>query len=406
MNAQLKPIKSEDDYADAIELMDRVFGAVEGTPEADLRDVLAVLIEDYEDKHYEIDVPDPITALKFRMEQAGLTQNDLVPLLGSRSKVSEVLSGKRNLSLRMIRALHHHLGIPAEVLISDGESYDTASYPEFDFEAFPVQEMAANGAFKGYEVEDVQEHAEECIRFLIDKIGGMNLIPAGLFRKSQSTRLNANLCFPALQGWSLHVLAKAMEADLDKSYRKESITSEFLETLVHLSFLDDGPRIAQDFLAKHGVILVIVPHLKKTYLDGAAFITQDGQPIVGLTLRYDRIDNFWFTLLHEIGHLVKHLSKGSFIADDMSLRGTDGDSEIESEADSFAEAALLPVDFDLDRRERVSQLDVLRYATEHSLHPAIIAGRIQYRKNNYRIFSNLVGRGEVGGCFKGFPDFD
>jgi len=227
----------------------------------------------------------------------------------------------------------------------------------------------------------------------------MKLIPAGLFRKSQSTRLNANLSLPALQGWSLHVLAKAMEADLEKPYRKESITPEFLETLVHLSILDLGPRIARDFLAKHGIILVIVPHLKKTYLDGAAFIIQDGRSIVGLTLRHDRIDNFWFTLLHEIGHLANHLSKGSYIADDMSLRGTDEDSEVESKADSFAETALLPDDFDLDVRERVSRLDVLRYATEHSLHPAIVAGRIQYSKNNYRIFSNLVGRGEVSGCF-------
>lgn len=400
MNAQLKPIRNEEDYEKALEVMNQVFDAEEGTPEADVRDVLAVLIEDYEDKHYEIDVPDPITALKFRMEQAGLTQKDLVPLLGSRSKVSEVLSGKRELSLRMIRALHSHLGIPAEVLISDGESYDTASYAEFDFEAFPVQEMAANGAFEGYEVEDVQENAEECIRFLINKIGGMKLIPAGLFRKSQSTRLNANLSLPALQGWSLHVLSRATEIDPDQSFRKENITPEFLETLVHLSILDEGPRIARDFLAKHGIILVVVPHLKKTYLDGAAFITQDGRPIVGLTLRYDRIDNFWFTLLHEIGHLVNHLSEGSYIADDMSLRGTDEDSEIESEADLFAETALLPSDFDLDGRARVSQLDVLRFATEHSLHPAIIAGRIQFKKNNYRIFSNLVGRGEASGCFK------
>lgn len=400
MNAQLKPIRSEEDYEKALELMDHVFDAEEGTPEADVRDVLAVLIEDFEDKHYEIDVPDPISALKFRMEQAGLTQKDLVPLLGSRAKVSEVLSGKRDLSLRMIRALHSHLGIPAEVLISDGESYDSASYPDFDFEEFPVKEMAAYGTFKGYEEEDVQEHAEECVRFLIDKIGGMKMIPAGLFRKSQSTRVNANLSLPALQGWSLHVLSKAMEAKLDKSFRKERITVEFLETLVHLSILDEGPRIARDFLAKHGIVLVIAPDLKKTYLDGAAFITREGRAIVGLTLRYDRIDNFWFTLLHEIGHLKKHLLEGSYIADDMSLRGTDEDDEVESEADSFAEAALFPSDFDLDVREKVSRSEVLRYASDHSLHPAIIAGRIQYKKNNYRIFSNLVGRGEVSRCFE------
>ena len=164
MNAQLKPIKNENDYEEALKLMDHVFDAEEGTPDADVRDVLAVLIEDYEDKHYQIDLPDPLSALKFRMEQSELTQKDLVPLLGSRSKVSEVLSGKRNLSLRMIRALHSHLGIPAEVLISDTRSCDSGSDSEIDFEAFPVQEMAENGAFEGFEVHDVQDHAEECIR--------------------------------------------------------------------------------------------------------------------------------------------------------------------------------------------------------------------------------------------------
>ena len=87
MNAQLKPIRNEEDYEKALEMMDHVFDAEEGTPEADVRDVLAVLIKDYDDKHYKIDVPDPITALKFRMEQAGLTQKDLVPMLGSRWSV-------------------------------------------------------------------------------------------------------------------------------------------------------------------------------------------------------------------------------------------------------------------------------------------------------------------------------
>ena len=117
MKAEIKPIRNEKDYAPALKYLDSVFGVKNGTREADNRDVVTILIEKYEEEHYPIDIPDPIDAIKFRMEQAGLTQKDLIPYIGSRSKVSEVLSGKRELTLKMIRALNRHLAIPAEVLL-------------------------------------------------------------------------------------------------------------------------------------------------------------------------------------------------------------------------------------------------------------------------------------------------
>ena len=91
--------------------------AIPGTPEFDELDVLTTLVEAYEEKRYKIALPNPISAIKFRMEQLELRQMDLIPYLGSKSKVSEVLSGKRGLSKRMIRALHEGLNIPLEVLI-------------------------------------------------------------------------------------------------------------------------------------------------------------------------------------------------------------------------------------------------------------------------------------------------
>jgi len=88
-----------------------------GTPEGDRLDILATLIDAYEAEHYPMDPPDPIEAIKFRMESQGLTRKDLEPLIGTRTRVAEVLSRKRGLSIRMIRRLHERLGIPAEVLI-------------------------------------------------------------------------------------------------------------------------------------------------------------------------------------------------------------------------------------------------------------------------------------------------
>jgi HTH-type transcriptional regulator / antitoxin HigA len=113
----LKPIRSEKDYDHALAEVEELWGAKAGTPKGDRLDILATLIEAYEAEHYPIDPPDPIEAIKFRMEQQGLTRKDLEEILGTRTRVSEVLNRKRGLSINMIRALHDKLGISAEILI-------------------------------------------------------------------------------------------------------------------------------------------------------------------------------------------------------------------------------------------------------------------------------------------------
>lgn len=113
----LRPLRSEKDYEAALAEVERLWGAKAGTPKGDRLDILGTLIEAYEAKHYPMDPPDPIEAIKFRMEQQGLTRKDLERVLGSRTRVSEVLNRKRGLSIDMIRKLHDKLQIPAEVLI-------------------------------------------------------------------------------------------------------------------------------------------------------------------------------------------------------------------------------------------------------------------------------------------------
>ena len=117
MAAELKPIRSDADHAAALEEVERLWGAPVGTPEGDRLDVLATLIEAYEERHHPIDPPDPIEAILFRMEAQGFTRKDLEPFIGSRARVSEVLNRQRGLSIEMIRRLHEGLGISAEVLI-------------------------------------------------------------------------------------------------------------------------------------------------------------------------------------------------------------------------------------------------------------------------------------------------
>jgi HTH-type transcriptional regulator/antitoxin HigA len=117
MKNDLKPIRTPADYEKALSEVARLWGAKSGTREGDRLDVLATLIDVYEAEHYPMDPPDPVEAIKFRMEQQGLSRKDLEPFIGTRTRVAEVLDRKRGLSISMIRRLHKHLGIPADVLI-------------------------------------------------------------------------------------------------------------------------------------------------------------------------------------------------------------------------------------------------------------------------------------------------
>jgi HTH-type transcriptional regulator / antitoxin HigA len=117
MTTELKPIRTRADYKAALVEVERLWGAKSGTPKGDRLDVLATLIDAYETRHYPMDPPDPVEAIQFRMEQLGLTRKDLEPLIGTRARVAEVMNRKRSLSIDMIRRLHQHLGISADVLI-------------------------------------------------------------------------------------------------------------------------------------------------------------------------------------------------------------------------------------------------------------------------------------------------
>ncbi len=113
----IKPIKSKKDYQAALTRLEQIFDAKPGTKDGDELEILGILIEKYEQDRYAIDYPDPIEAIKFRMEQLGYTQNDLARVVGLKSRASEILNRKRKLSLEMIRQIHQSLGIPTDVLI-------------------------------------------------------------------------------------------------------------------------------------------------------------------------------------------------------------------------------------------------------------------------------------------------
>ena len=119
----IKPIKTETDYQETLREIETLMTATHGSPDGERLDVLVTLVEAYESRHYPLDLPDPVEAIKFEMERKGLTAKDLEPMIGKRNRVYEVLNHKRSLTLKMIWKLHRELGIPAESLIKPPQAH-------------------------------------------------------------------------------------------------------------------------------------------------------------------------------------------------------------------------------------------------------------------------------------------
>jgi len=390
-----KIIKTEEDYQRALARIDELMDAEPNTPEGDELELLVTLVELYEEKKYPIDMPDPVEAIKFRMEQLNINQQALVPFIGNKSKVSEVLNKKRPLSLSMMRALHKGLGIPAEILLQEQGQDFPEEIPEIDWTRFPIHEMISLGWIP-YR-NKIKGNEEEIMRQYIQEAGGMNRFLQFSFRKSKSPIKKLRTNRYALMAWCLRVMDLSKKNPIDKKYKQESLN---LSDLSKLSYFDNGPLLAKEYLEKQGIQFFIVPHLKKTFLDGAVMILKGEAPVIALTLRYNRVDNFWFCLLHELAHLIKHLKRDEtdIIIDEIEPRQSNIGStdKKEEEADKIAENALIPREYwkkvNLDAKNLAKEVVLL--SEQMKIHPAIVAGRIRFEKNNYRILSQFVGRGE------------
>lgn len=402
----LKVLKSEADYEAALNRVDALMGSSASSLEGQELEVWVKLIEIYEKELYPIEKPDPVEALKFRMEQSGLTQKDLANLLGSQSKASEVLSRKRPLSLTMIRTLHTKLGIPADVLLQSPASEIPPERPQFAELKEYISEMFRRGWFANFAgtLADAKENAEELIDRLLQPLSVE--FPAAI-QYRQHVRNGSQLNESALLAWRARVTALAMANKQVASYKPGSINLDFVKKLVGFSVANHGPLVVKEYLEKTiGVHLIIEKHLPKTHLDGAAFmLPSTGTPVIAMTIRYDRVDNFWFTLCHELGHIAKHLDLNSSncYIDDLDLKGSD---EWEVEADNFAMDALIPADVRraLDKAYRLPIPEVKNLAHTLQINPAIVAGYIRRKKNDYRLYSGLIGSKIIGRLFFNKPN--
>lgn len=390
-------IRTEEDYELALARIGALMDAEAGTAEGEELDLWVTLVQLYEEKVHPIPLPDPIEAVKFHMDQCGLKQKDLVPYMGSTSRVSEVLSGKRPLNLAMIRRLHRGLGIPASSLLGEADAELPDVTAGIEWHRFPVVEMRNRGwiKFPG-SAQRLREHAEDLMREFSAPFGEDVALP---MCARQHVRHGKEMDPYALCAWKIRIMRLAAEQNLP-AYSPGTVTQDYIRDVARLSYFEDGVSLAREYLSKSGIHLVAERHLPKTYLDGAALVMPDDRPLVALTLRYDRQDNFWFTLAHELAHVALHLEGDSEVFFDDLEAG--GKSPMEQDADRFASEALIPSAAwqraRLDRHSTPTQ--ILAFATEHRISPAVVAGRIRHDADDHRILWQLVGNNKVRQIFE------
>ena len=325
-----------------------------------------------------------------------MSQKDLGAFLGIAEQQVQRYEAERYRSASLERLSE----IAAALDISVRESAQLRTSPPgndaaFSMSAYPVTEMFKRGYFDDFSGTALQARkAAETLVPAFFREAAYAWKPMALHRRSFRSRSNPQ--FAALAAWEARVCILAERHKPVSTFDPEVVTSGWLDGLVRLSPRDDGVSQARRYLFDAGVALVIEPHLPGTLLDGAALRSPSNIAIAALTLRYDRLDNFWFTLLHEIGHLALHIRAGGYEA---IFEDTDAEdrSPVEEEADRFAQEALIP---DSQWRLCVSRFTrtekaVATDAARLGVHPAIIAGRIRREANDYTLLRGLVGTGEV-----------
>jgi len=203
-----------------------------------------------------------------------------------------------------------------------------------------------------------------------------------------------------LLAWKAQVTITAKKQFPRGRTKYSPLDVSWLRDLVQLSASDDGPARARDLLAEHGIILIAEPQITGMKVDGAAFLVED-MPVIGMTLRRDYLDNFWFTLLHELAHVILHYRTGlaSGFFDDVEHKEDNNVvvDEMEQQANQFASNLLIPEELWRRSPARIAKTaePIERLAKQLGIAPAIVFGRVRMERKDYKLFSDKIGRGKV-----------
>lgn len=260
---------------------------------------------------------------------------------------------------------------------------------EHDWSKLPSRHMAKRGWIPTGLEDDLIVRARDYVREML----GRNL---SRVHHRKKLRADSKLNEYHLMAWQ----ARTIELSLDIMAQREVVSCKFdehnVKRLRSMTTSKTGPEDAREYLLSKGVVLVTEPHLPRMYLDGMAMLLNNGTPIIGLTLRHNRVDNFWFTLFHEIGHVLLHLKKG-VVFDFFDQEDAGCNDNLEKQADHFAVENLIP---EIKWRSCLapyvaSEEAVTIDAEKLGVHPAIVAGRIRKERGDYQLLSALISRDKV-----------
>jgi HTH-type transcriptional regulator/antitoxin HigA len=272
---------------------------------------------------------------------------------------------------------------------TSGATFAWTDPDDVSWSRLPIREMVKRGWF---DVNPRQSSTEAVRNFFVNAAGPQ--FATALHRKKVRAGNVPNEF--ALLAWQARVLHLAHRLHEQGAIKPFELNDTWLTELTQLTTRKDGPRQARKLLAARGITLVIERHLPGTYLDGAAMLSAFSQPVVALTLRHDRLDNFWFVLFHELGHVFLHLMHGLRF-DFFDEEEGDKADRIEREADDFALDILIPpTAWELClSRFVLTEEAVLTDAENLGIDPSIIAGRIRKERNDYTLLSKLIGQDAV-----------
>ena len=331
----------------------------------------------------------------------GLSQRELANLLGMKEQQIQRYEQDRYFSANLTRCAEvaAALGVDLEAHFQIRQLSLFDQLPEqdrfaFDATKLPINTMLKRGWLHQFELKHPSEafrsNYELAATFLQEATSARS---ASALHK-QNIRAGSTQDPYALAAWKARILWKARELDIREG-ESRGIDISTIKTLIELSGQDNGPQQAVAMLRERGIALVFEEHLPKTHLDGAALLLDDSIPVIGMTMRYNRLDNFWFVLLHECAHILLHMEKGlkdGFFDDERAP----AIAEVEKEADAYALNALIPNEIWKHSLVRFtsSRKQVIEFAKRARVGVAVVAGRIQRERNDYSLFPDLVGQGE------------
>lgn len=334
---------------------------------------------------------DPGVTLIVARIAKGYSQKDLARRLGVKEQQVQRYESDRysSISLKNYARVAALLGVQLHASITENPSFRGLDAVIADVSREDIRKIQKHGRSRGWFEADMNEAqlrqyvAENRIQF-----GSPSLLRTGLNVTDHSEDV-------LLHAWRARIASRAREALSCEALSFDPLEINWLSELVRLSVHPDGPRRAQEALKQNGVLLIAEPQIPGLAIDGAAFL-EGNIPVIGMTIRKDTIDNFWFTLLHEIGHAVLHYRTGLATGFFDQLETVSADEQ-EAEADSFASNILIPEEQWRRSTARIanSPAVVERFAKELGIHPAIVFGRIRKERNNYAIFSNKIGANTV-----------